>query len=63
MNLPVKHPFEGSPLTIQNVDAKGRPVMAVKARALTPLRAKFADFLSFAGVLGLITGSLYPGRR
>jgi hypothetical protein len=58
MTLPVKHPFADRPQTIQSVDEKGRPTYVVKARALTPVRAKCADALTFCGTLAAVAGVL-----
>ncbi len=54
----VRRPFDGKPKTREETDDNGNPAFRVRARVLTPLRAKLADRLgeTTAAVLVVLMG-------
>ena len=52
-------PFAGGPSTIETTDTDGTKQITVTAKAITPLRARLADWLSNLFAAALFCGAVY----
>lgn len=55
MKPTIHHPLDGAPRTIETRDKDGKPVFYIKARALTPFRAKVADWMIAAASFAVVS--------